>query len=121
MKPISVLAAGPLPFLSNGTRTFDFGVSVLNACVLPGMAKLGHRVRVIAEAPAAQAGARRSGLDWGMLNLAVESFALEYRSRSTPPPAFWLAAVREQIKPRFDRLVGRERPDVVLIGREELA
>jgi glycosyltransferase involved in cell wall biosynthesis len=120
-KPISVLAAGPLPFLGNGARTFDFGVSVLNACVLPGLAELGHRVRVIAEAPSARGSAKRTGLDWGVPNLAVEWFALEYRSGSTPPPASWLATARARTKPLFERLVEQERPDVVLIGREDLA
>jgi len=116
--PLSILALAPLPFLRDGVRTFAAGAPIFNAQLFSRLARLGHRVRVIAEAPAAREGEVRAGLAWDIANLTVEWFVYEHRSSITPPTAEFREQTRRAIRPVFDRLVAVERPDVVLFGRE---
>jgi len=116
--PLSILALAPLPFLKDGVRTFAAGAPIFNAQLFPRLARLGHRVRVIAEAPAPREGEVRAGLPWDVPNLTVEWFVYEHRSSITPPTAEFREQTRRAIRPVFDRLVAEERPDVVLFGRE---
>jgi len=118
---LNILAIAPLPFYRDGVKTFHFGGSVFYAELLPGLAKQGHTVRVIAETPAISDGETRTGLDWAIPHLEVEWFALEYRSGATPPPATHQGMVRRQIASVFDRFVQQRRPDIVVIGRETVA
>jgi glycosyltransferase involved in cell wall biosynthesis len=120
-RALSILAAAPLPFYRDGVRTVDMGGgAIVHAELFPGLAKLGHTVRVIAEAPPAQEGQQRMGLSWDIPNLTVEWFAFEYCSGGAPPPPSYGEITRNHIKPLFGRLVREERPDVVMIGRETL-
>lgn len=120
-EPLTILAVAPLPFYRNGVKTFHFGGSIFYAELLPGLAKQGHSVRVIAETPGINDGETRTGLDWAIPHLEVEWFALTYRSGSTPPPAAYREMARWQIASVFDRLVEQKRPDIVIIGRETVA
>src|SRR2546426_2672801 len=118
---LSILAVAHLPFYRDGVRTVDMGGgAVVHAELFPRLAKLGHTVRVIAEAPPAQAGQQRMGFSWDISNLTVEWFAFEYCSGATPPPLSYGEATRKRIKPLFERLVRKEKPDIVIIGRETL-
>jgi glycosyltransferase involved in cell wall biosynthesis len=117
---LNILALAPLPFYCDGKMTFVMGGTNFYAALLPGLARLGHTVRVIAQALTAQEGQHRTGLAWDFPNLTVEWFALEYRSGSTPPPAAFLESEKRRLTPLFDRLVHEQRPDVVLIGRQDL-
>lgn len=109
----------PLPYLSNGTRALaTTGGPVLYEALLPGLAARGHRVRVLAEAPPAAPGESRSGLAWQEPGLAVDWFALEYRSGSRPPPPEWARENGERLGRILTRLVRDERPDLVVLGRE---
>ncbi|MGE0684429.1 MAG: glycosyltransferase family 4 protein [Candidatus Binatia bacterium] len=119
--PLTILAVAPLPFYQNGVKTFHFGGSIFYAELLPGLARQGHTVRVIAETPATNAGETRTGLDWTIPQLEVEWSALEYRSGSTPPPATYYEAARKQMAAVFTRFVKQQRPDIVIIGRETVA
>ena len=119
IEPLSILVVAPLPYRCDGRVTFSFGGSVFFAQLLPRLALLGHRVRVIAEAPAARDGEVRAGLDWHVPGLTVEWFACEYRSGSTPP-AWSHRQAQHCVQPLFARLIEDERPDVVLVGREGL-
>lgn len=119
-KALSILAVAPLSFCCDGKETFLFGGSVFYAELLPRLAQLGHAVRVMAEAPAAQGGQQRTGLPWNFPNLSVEWFACEYHRGATPPPPASLAVLKEKIQPAFDRLVREQQPDIVIIGREAL-
>jgi glycosyltransferase involved in cell wall biosynthesis len=116
--PLSILALAPLPFLKNGVRTFAAGGPIFNAQLLPSLAQLGHRVRVIGDAPAAKDGAVRTGLQWDLPTLTVEWFVSEHTSSMSAPAPELRERNRRAIQPVFDRLVAEERPDVVLIGRD---
>lgn len=118
---LTILAVAPLPFYRNGVKTFHFGGSIFYAELLPGLARRGHMVRVIAETPATSEGETRAGLDWTLPQLEIEWFALEYRSGSPPPPAAYYETARKQMAAVFDRFVKQQRPDIVLIGRETIA
>jgi glycosyltransferase involved in cell wall biosynthesis len=118
---LNILAIAPLPFYRDGVKTFHFGGSIFYAELLPGLARQGHTVRVIAETPATKDGETRAGFDWAIPHLQVEWFALEYRSGSTPPPATYHETVRRQITSVFDRFVRQKQPDIVVIGRETVA
>jgi glycosyltransferase involved in cell wall biosynthesis len=117
---LNILVVAPLPFYSNGVRTFDLGVSVFYAELLPRLAQLGHTVRVIAEAPPTQNGQKRTGLSWDVSRLTVEWFAFEFQSGLTPLPPSSRAVAQSKIKPVFNRLVQEQKPDIVIIGRETL-
>ncbi|HSD09617.1 MAG TPA: glycosyltransferase, partial [Candidatus Binatia bacterium] len=116
--PLNILALAPLPFLRNGVRTFAQGGPIFNAQLLPRLAELGHRVRVITDAPAARDGEVRTGLQWDLPNLTVEWFVSEFRSSFSAPSANFRERTRQAIRPVFDRLVAEERPDIVLMGRD---
>jgi len=116
--PLNVLALAPLPYLEDGVAAFTGGASIFYAELLPRLARLGHRVRVIAEAPPARNEEVRTGLRWDEPNLTVEWFVYEYRSSLSPPPAAFRAQASLTIQRVFDRLVADRRPDVVLLGRE---
>lgn len=118
---LNILAIAPLPFCRDGVKTFLFGGSVFYTDLLPGLAKRGHRIQVIAELPPVSDGETRVGLVWDLPHLEVEWFALEYRSGSTPPPSTYQETVRKQVADVFERFVRQQRPDLVLIGRETVA
>jgi glycosyltransferase involved in cell wall biosynthesis len=120
-EPLNLLAVAPLPFYRDGVKTFHFGGSIFYAELLPGLAKRGHTIRVIAETPATSDGEMRTGLDWAIPHLEVEWFALAYRSGATPPPATYQETARRQIASAFDRFVKQGRPALVVIGRETVA
>jgi glycosyltransferase involved in cell wall biosynthesis len=120
MEPLDILAVAPLPFYCDGRMTFTMGGPIFYADLLPGLAQLGHRVRVIAQAPAAREGQQRTGLRWDIPTLSVEWFALEYRSGSTPPPSSFLEKEKQTLMPLFGRMVRQQTPNVVMIGRQDL-
>jgi glycosyltransferase involved in cell wall biosynthesis len=120
-EPLNILAVAPLPFRRDGVETFLFGGTIFFAELLPRLAQLGHTVRVIAEAPAAQKGEKRTGLDWDIPNLAVEWFACEYHRGSSLASSLPPEPAHIQVRAMFDRMVRENRPDVVLLGRETLA
>jgi hypothetical protein len=120
-EPLNILAIAPLPFCSNGVRTFNLGASVFYAELLPRLARLGHTVRVIAEAPLAQNGQQRTGLSWDVFKLAVEWFAFEYHPGSGLASSFFPELEKAKLRQVFTRMVKAEKPDVVLLGREALA
>jgi len=115
---LSILALAPLPFLKNGVPAFAAGGPLFNAQLLPRLARLGHRVRVITDAPRAREGEVRSGLPFNEPNLAVEWFVSEHTSSISVPTPELRERNRRAIAPVFDRLVAEERPDAVLIGRD---
>jgi len=116
---LNILVVAFLPFYCDGKVTFHNGGSVFYTELLPGLAKLGHTVRVIAQAPAAQKGQKRTGLKWKIPRLTVEWFALEYRFGAIPSPSF-LAREKRDLRPVFNRMVKEQRPDIVIIGRQAL-
>jgi glycosyltransferase involved in cell wall biosynthesis len=115
---LSILALAPLPFLRNGVRTFAQGGPIFNAQLLPRLAALGHRVRVITDAPARREGDVWTGMDFDVPNFSVEWFVSEFQSSYDAPSDELRERTRRQIRPVFDRLVAEERPDVVLMGRD---
>jgi glycosyltransferase involved in cell wall biosynthesis len=116
--PLNILVLAPLPFLRNGVRAFAQGGPIFNAQLLSRIAALGHRVRVITDAPAAKQGEVRTGLQWDLPTLTIEWFVSEFQSSFSPPSAHFRELTRHAIAPVFDRLVAEERPDVVLMGRD---
>ncbi|HYA34307.1 MAG TPA: glycosyltransferase family 4 protein [Candidatus Binataceae bacterium] len=116
-----ILAIGALPFYSAGKRTFEFGLSIFNEQLFPALARMGHRVRVLAEAPPKDGKFERTAIEWDAPNLTVEPFALEFRNGQLPSSASFRAAHQRRCREVFDRAMHEERPDVVVIGRESLA
>lgn len=114
-----VLALVPLPYLLDGRPTFQRGVSLFYADLLPRLANLGHEVCALAEAPDAPPEDRRSGLNWP--GLRVQDFALAYRSGRQPALPAWCEETRSALEALLAREIDFGRPDVVLIGREILA
>jgi glycosyltransferase involved in cell wall biosynthesis len=116
---LDLLAFAPLPYRERGRPAFELGVTVFYADLFPRLATLGHRVRVVAEAPPADA--PRKGLAWEDGNPAVAWFALRYHSSSRPPDAAERSQLRRDLGAAFDAALAERRPDVVLVGREILA
>lgn len=116
-----ILAIGALPFYSAGKRTFEFGLSLFNEQLFPALARMGHRVRILAEAPLAEGNVNRTAIAWNIPNLTVDAFALEFRNgqllASTPFRAGQYARARRL----FEKIVREERPDIVVMARESLA
>ncbi len=75
---------------------------------------------VVADAPAAGADERRSGLAWQVPNLTVEWFAYEHRSSQLDPTPEYRRATEERIAAAIERHLCDARPDVLLIGRDVL-
>ncbi len=113
-----VLTFAPMPFVANGRRTFDGGLTVFYESLLPRLAGLGHEVTVIADAPAATPGERRASLAWNVAGLVVDGFVYEHRSSQVPPTSAYRRETSARIRAAFERQLGHARPDVVLIGRE---
>ena len=82
---LNILALAPLRFLRDGVRAFAQGGPIFNAQLLPRVAELGHRVRVIADAPVARNGEVRTGLRWDLPTLTVEWFVSGFYSSFSPP------------------------------------
>jgi len=120
-KTLDILVVAPLPFYRNGVRAFNVGVSIFYTDLLPHLARLGHIVRVIAEAPVAQEGELRTGLSWDTSSITVEWFAFDFQTELVALPQSYRETARSQLKPVFDRLVQERRPDIVILGRETLA
>ncbi len=116
--PLNILALAPLPYLQDGAAAFAGGGSVFYAELLPRLARLGHRVRVMAEAPSPSNGAARTARRVDEPNLAVEWFVYEHRSSLSPPTPDFRGRTSLAVRRVFDRLVAEQRPDVVLLGRE---
>jgi len=116
--PLNIVALAPLPFLQNDSPSFAGGGTIFYVELLPRLARLGHRIRVIADAPPAVRGTQRSGLASDSPNLFVEWFAYEHRSSLKPPTPAFRKRTSAQIQRVFERFVAEQRPDAVLIGRE---
>ena len=120
-RPLRILVAAPLPFFCDGVETFSFGGSVFFSEFLPRLARLGHQVRVLAEAPATPHGQQLTGLPWTIPDLTVEWFALRYRAGSSLAALPLRDAEEIEIRSVCDRAIKEWQPDIVLIGREALA
>jgi glycosyltransferase involved in cell wall biosynthesis len=118
--PLRILALAPLPYLSGGRPAFHGGGTVFHAGLLPRLARLGHTVRVLADAPAARQGESRAGLAWEVPGLSVEWFAYEHRSSQLPPTSAYRRETRSRLRALVERECGRARPDVVLVGRDSV-
>jgi glycosyltransferase involved in cell wall biosynthesis len=118
---LSILVIAPLPFRRNGARVFEFGGSNFSVALFPRLARLGHRVRVLAEAPPVEGEETATGLEWDVPNLQVEWFAVAYRSAATPPSPAYLEHERRRLEAVCDRLLSEEPPDAVVLSREMLA
>jgi glycosyltransferase involved in cell wall biosynthesis len=117
---LQILALAPLPYLSEGKPVFHGGGTVFHARLLPLLARLGHTVRVLADAPAALDGESRSGLPGTIPNLAVEWFAYEHRSSQLAPTLEYRRQTEARLGALFERELRAGRPDVVLIGRDSV-
>ena len=118
---LNILAVGPLPYVHDGVRSFDFGLTVFNGEMFLALAQRGHRVRVISQTPVADENGRRNSFGSGIPNFAVEPFALEFRTARKPPSPADLAKTRAQLEPIFERMVAQERPDVIIAGAESMS
>jgi len=111
----------PLPHEEDGAPAHQIGASVFYAELLPRLARAGHSVRAVVEAPPAPPGAHRRAPSLDVPGLEVEPFAFGYRSGREPADPAWRRAAIDQVRPLLEAALGRRRPDLVLIGREILA
>ena len=118
--PLRILALAPLPYLADGVPTFHGGGTVFFRQLLPTLARRGHRVTVIADAPPSRDGERRAPLPLAVPNLDVAWFAYEHRSSQRPAARGYRQRVVAQLAPHFARAARSLDPDVVLIGRDIL-
>jgi len=116
--PLRVLALAPLPFRSNGAPAFHGGGTVFYTELLSGLARRGHRVSVIAEAPPALRGERREGTRFDEARLEVDWFAYEHHSSVRQPSPEIRAALRLRLAGLVKARLSAWLPDVVLVGRE---
>ncbi len=112
---LGLLYVGPLPPHRGGS-------AIVAAQVLPGLAAIGHRIRAIAPITEVDL---RSGDLFAERNGGIElnRFVVPYLdiSADTPPSEEYLRGERRSIERLLTRSVKRERPDVILIGRESFA
>lgn len=118
---IDILAFAPLPLVGAGAVTFQPGVAIFYAQLLPRLASAGHSVRVVTEAPAPGNVGRGERCNTQIPNLSIDWCAFGYRSGTLPPTRSYRDGLERRLRPIFLREVRRRRPDVVLIGREILA
>jgi glycosyltransferase involved in cell wall biosynthesis len=118
---MELIAIARLPYQVQGRAMFEFGGNMMSAELLPRLARLGHNVRVIAEAPPSESGEKRIPFAPGVSGLTVVPFALRYRPSRTPPERAWLDAQRARLTTLLGHLVHERKPDLVVLGRELLA
>ncbi|MBI3767583.1 MAG: glycosyltransferase family 4 protein [Deltaproteobacteria bacterium] len=118
---LDLLVVGPLPIRSDGNETFHFGASVFYEALLPRLAARGHRVRAVAEVPPSRSGLRRGAISWTVPGIEIAEQPLTYLAGSAGSAPRRLAHVRREAAALLDAILARERPDVVVIGRETLA
>lgn len=113
---LDVLAIAPLPVRRADGDAFLFGASVFFAELLPRLAARGHRVRVIAEQPAAA-----QGTPLAPAGVEVVGAPLTYLAGSAAATAAEVATTQATAAARLDAAVATGAPDVVVLGRERLA
>lgn len=112
---LSILYVGTLPPHPGGS-------AISASQLVLGFATLGHKVRALAPATA-EALRSGDGFAAGHPEIEITRFRVPYfeTSPDRPPPAEYRQLEREQIQERLPVLIAKERPDVVLIGRESFA
>ena len=115
---LRVLALMSLPYRRDGAPAFHGGGTVFSTQLLPGLARRGHRISVLADAPAARPSEHREGIELGESNLEVEWFAYEHHSSVRQPAQDDRNALRASVRALVERGLRISRPDVVLVGRE---
>jgi 1,4-alpha-glucan branching enzyme len=121
VEPMDVIAIAPLPYRAAGRPQFEFGASTMSADLLQGIARLGHRVRVLAQAPMTANGAERTGFEPSEPGLTVLPFALDYAPVRTPPDAAHLEAQSSRLAAALEALVAERVPDLVWLSGEALS
>ncbi len=116
-----LLVLAPMPYEMNGQAVLHRGVAIFYAELLPMLASLGCRVRVLSEArPQDRSGGGLTapgelpgvGVAWG---------AYDYQPGANPPVGAERRRFEREVGRVLDRAVREQRPDVVLFGREPLA
>jgi glycosyltransferase involved in cell wall biosynthesis len=111
----ALLWAGPLPPHQGGSALSGFQLLV-------GLARTGHRIRSLAPITpeTAEAGAR---FDAEHPPLGVTRFEVPYSETSphTPAAESYRQAEQRAVETGLSRLIERDRPDVVILGRETFA
>jgi glycosyltransferase involved in cell wall biosynthesis len=118
---MDVVAVAPLPYRSAGRGEFEFGASTMSEDLLAGLARLGHSVRAIAQAPLPLNGGECRGLEPEEPGFSVVPFALDYAPVRTPPDAAHLVAQRARLMKALGRLVAERQPDLVWLSGEALS
>jgi glycosyltransferase involved in cell wall biosynthesis len=112
--PIDILYVGCLENVQRG------GSGVLGSQLVSGLAALGHRLRVLAPRPPDadtaddRSAQRHPGVSTTWFPVPVRSSDLLEGSRSP----IYRTAEDAGVQTELSRLIGEERPDVILIGRE---
>ena len=108
---LNIVFVGPLP-------PAPWGSAIVCGQVLPGLARLGHKVRAIA--PITEE-ARHFRDTFALTHpyIGVDRFSVPYfGTMNQPEPADYRRLERQQIQDKLHTLIMNERPDVILIGRE---
>ncbi len=114
-KRLGILYVGTLPPHPGGS-------AISGSQLILEFARLGHKVRALAPITAE---ALRSGDRFAVSHpeIGVTRFRVPYfeTSPDSPLPAEYQTLENEQIRESLPDLIGNERPDVIMIGRESFA
>lgn len=116
--PLRVLALAPLPYESEGRPAFHGGGTVFYASLLSGLARRGHSISVIADAPPARPGERRSGIASPEARLQIHWFAYDHYSSVRQPSLETRRVLRARVGVLLEKHLRESPADLVLIGRE---
>ena len=112
VEPLDVLCAGPLPPQAGGS-------AIVCRDVLAGLARLGHRIRVIAPVtPDAVAGAEE--VSEAMPGVAVTRYFVPslLDNAAVPPTAEYRRVEGKRLGALLRTEIAQARPDVIVVGRE---
>ncbi len=99
------------------------GSAIVASYLLPGFLREGHRIRALAPLPANIAG---TGDDFAAAHprISVTQYPMPYHSNSLSlgsTDESYRRAEHSAIKHALPRLIARERPDILILGRESVA
>ena len=112
---LDVLVLAPLPCGAGGKPAFQVGGSLHCLWLVDGLAKLGHRVRVITTSPPRELGPEPVEPPPGV---EVDWFAVDMLDTITAPSAQSTADRRAQFETALERALAGGAPDVVVLGNE---
>lgn len=114
---LDVLVLAPLPCTAAGKPAFQVGGSLHSLWLAEGLARLGHRVRVITTTPPRELDPEPVPAPSGV---EIDWFAVDMADTIKVPSRESTALRRAQFEAALDRALAGGRPDVLVLGHEHL-